>query len=46
MNNLQSTTTFEFSKELEAEALKWSMLYNGKSGRTASQFVRSVLAQR
>lgn len=36
----------EFSKELEAEALKWSMLYNGKSGRTASQFVRSVLAQR
>ncbi len=35
-----------FTEERRAEALKWSLLYNGRSGRTASQFVRSVLAAR
>ncbi len=36
----------EFTKELQTEALQWSMMYNGKSGRTATQFVRSVLARK
>lgn len=29
---------------LRAEALKWEIYYNGKSGRTATQFVRAVLS--
>ena len=29
---------------LRAEALKWEVFYNGKSGRTATQFVRAVLS--
>ncbi len=44
--SLLSVYGIELTKELEGEALRWSMLYNGKSGRTATQFVRSVLAER
>ena len=34
-----------FTPELRAESLKWAGYYNGRSGRTATQFVRSVLAK-
>jgi predicted AAA+ superfamily ATPase len=34
-----------YTPELRAEALKWAGFQNGKSGRTATQFVRSVLAK-
>lgn len=33
-----------FSADLRTAALQWATLYNGKSGRSATQFVRSVLA--
>ena len=33
-----------YTPELRAEALKWAGFYHGKSGRTATQFVRSILA--
>ncbi len=35
-----------FTPELRSEALQWAVAYNGRSGRTATQFVRSVLAKR
>ncbi len=35
-----------YTPELRAEALKWAGFYNGKSGRTAIQFVRSVIAKK
>lgn len=35
----------EMTPTLRAEALKWEIYYNGKSGRTATQFVRAVLAE-
>ena len=34
-----------FTPALRAEALTWAGFYNGRSGRTATQFVRSVLAK-
>ena len=35
-----------FTPELRAEALQWASFYHGRSGRTATQFVRSVLAKK
>ena len=34
-----------FTPEIRAEALRWAAFYNGKSGRTASQFARAVVAR-
>lgn len=34
----------ESTPEIRAEALKWEVYYNGKSGRTANQFVKAYLS--
>lgn len=34
----------ESNPEIRAEALKWEVYYNGKSGRTANQFVKAYLS--
>ena len=34
----------EMNPEIRAEALKWEVYYNGKSGRTANQFVKAYLS--
>ncbi len=34
----------EMTSEIRAEALKWEVYYNGKSGRTANQFVKAYLS--
>ncbi|MBE6637608.1 MAG: ATP-binding protein [Ruminococcaceae bacterium] len=34
-----------FTQALRTEALQWAVLYNGRSGRTATQFAKSILAR-
>jgi len=38
-----SAKNIEMTDEIRAEALKWQINYNGFSGRTAKQFVLSLL---
>ncbi len=45
VEGLLAAEGIEYTPELRADALKWAGFYNGKSGRTATQFVRSVLAK-
>ncbi len=45
VKGLLAAEGIEYTPELRAEALKWAGFYNGKSGRTATQFVRSVMAK-
>ena len=34
-----------FTQALRTEALQWAVLYNGRSGRTATQFAKSIIAR-
>ena len=34
----------QFTEEMKKEALHWETLYNGRSGRTAAQFAKTVIA--
>ncbi|MBQ4064876.1 MAG: ATP-binding protein, partial [Clostridia bacterium] len=45
VEGLLTAEGIDYTPELRAEALKWAGFYNGKSGRTATQFVRSILAK-
>lgn len=45
VEGLLTAEDIAFTSEIRAEALKWAGFYNGKSGRTATQFVRSILAK-
>jgi len=38
------TENIQFTEEIKQEASRWEILYNGRSGRTAAQFARTVIA--
>lgn len=44
VENILKENGVEVNDSIRNEALKWEVYYNGKSGRTASQFVRAYLS--
>lgn len=44
VEGIMSENGIEMTPEIRVEALKWEVYYNGKSGRTASQFVKAYLS--
>lgn len=45
VKNLLKDEGVEMTDEIKTKALSWELNYNGRSGRTAKQFVRDYLAQ-
>ena len=45
VSDMLSARNIEMTDEVRAEALKWQINYNGFSGRTAKQFVLSLLGR-
>ncbi len=44
VENILKDNGITITDDIRSEALKWEVYYNGKSGRTASQFVRAYLS--
>jgi len=44
IEGILSTENIQFTEEIKQEASRWEILYNGRSGRTAAQFTRTVIA--
>ena len=44
IEGILSAENIEFTEEIKKEASRWEILYNGRSGRTAAQFAKTVIA--
>lgn len=44
VESILSENGIQMTSDIRSEALKWEVYYNGKSGRTASQFVKAYLS--
>jgi uncharacterized protein len=46
IEGILSAENIQFTEEIKEEASHWEILYNGRSGRTAAQFAKTIIAQR
>jgi uncharacterized protein len=46
IEGILSTENIQFTEDMKEEASRWEILYNGRSGRTAAQFAKTVIAER
>ena len=46
IEGILSLKNIQFTEEIKEEALRWEILYNGRSGRTAAQFAKTIIALR
>jgi len=44
IEGILSLENIQFTEEIKQEASRWEILYNGRSGRTAAQFAKTVVA--
>jgi uncharacterized protein len=44
IEGILSAENIEFTEEIKKEASRWEILYNGRSGRTAAQFAKTIIA--
>ena len=44
IEGILSLENIQFTEEIKQEASRWEILYNGRSGRTATQFAKTVIA--
>jgi len=44
IEGILSLENIKFTEEIKQEASQWEILYNGRSGRTAAQFAKTVIA--
>jgi predicted AAA+ superfamily ATPase len=44
IEGILSTENIQFTEEIRKEATHWETLYNGRSGRTAAQFAKTIIA--
>jgi predicted AAA+ superfamily ATPase len=44
IEGILSAENIQFTEEIKEEASRWEILYNGRSGRTAAQFAKTVIA--
>jgi len=44
IEGILSLENIQFTEEIKQEALRWETLYNGRSGRTAAQFAKTIIA--
>lgn len=46
IEGILSLENIQFTEEIKQEASRWATLYNGPSGRTASQFAKTIIASK
>jgi len=46
IEGILSLENIQFTEEIKKEASRWEILYNGRSGRTAAQFAKTIIASR
>ena len=46
IEGILSLENIQFTEEIRKEAARWEILYNGRSGRTAAQFAKTVISSR
>jgi len=46
IEGILSLENIQFTEEIKQEASRWEILYNGRSGRTAAQFAKTIIAAR
>jgi len=46
IEGILSLENIQFTEEIKQEASRWEILYNGRSGRTAAQFAKTVIASK
>jgi len=46
IEGILSLENIKFTEEIKKEASHWEILYNGRSGRTAAQFAKTIIASR
>jgi len=44
IEGILSLENIQFTEKIKEEAARWEILYNGRSGRTAAQFAKTVIA--
>jgi uncharacterized protein len=44
IEGILSLENIQFTEEIKLEAARWEALYNGRSGRTAAQFAKTIIA--
>jgi len=44
IEGILSFENIQFTEEIKEEASRWEILYNGRSGRTAAQFAKNIIA--
>jgi len=44
IEGILSLENIQFTEEIKKEASRWEILYNGRSGRTAAQFAKTIIA--
>jgi predicted AAA+ superfamily ATPase len=44
IEGILSAENIQFTEEIKKEAARWEILYNGRSGRTAAQFAKTIIA--
>ena len=44
IEGILSTENIQFTEDMKEEASRWEILYNGRSGRTAAQFAKTIIA--
>jgi len=44
IEGILSLENIQFTEEIKQEASRWEILYNGRSGRTAAQFAKTIIA--
>jgi predicted AAA+ superfamily ATPase len=46
IEGILSAENIQFTEKIKEEASRWEILYNGRSGRTAAQFAKTIIASR
>ena len=46
IEGILSTENIQFTEDMKKEASRWEILYNGRSGRTAAQFAKTIIASK
>jgi len=46
IEGILSLENIKFTEEIKQEASRWEILYNGRSGRTAAQFAKTIIASK
>jgi len=46
IEGILSLENIQFTEEIKQEASRWEILYNGRSGRTAAQFAKTIIASK